>query len=145
MSHKVTYTGSSGKALLVVQEKFKIFNVGQAFVVSIWLGTRLQELPCFYIWQGHLYQWFGNSLRHSVLDKHLGHPFGLEPDCESCHISTSCKVTSSCSSGKLQTFNVGLAFGASISTGIWGIHLAGNKIVRVAMFLCQSRSPLLVV
>ena len=36
---------------------------------------------------------------------------------------------------KLNTFNVGQAFGASIWLGIWGIHVAGNQIARVAMFL----------
>ena len=36
---------------------------------------------------------------------------------------------------KLKTFNVGQAFGASIWLGIWGIHVAGNQIARVAMFL----------
>ena len=45
---------------------------------------------------------------------------------------------------KLNTFNVGQAFGASIWPGIWGIHLAVNQIVRVVMFLCHTRSPLLV-
>ena len=35
-----------------------------------------------------------------MLDKHLGHPFGWEPDSESCHVSMSCKVTSTDSSGK---------------------------------------------
>ena len=40
---------------------------------------------------------------------------------------------------------MGQAFGTSISPGIWGIHLAGNQIVRVAIFLHHKRSPLLVV
>ena len=39
---------------------------------------------------------------------------------------------------KLQTFNVGQAFGTSILPGIWGIHLAGNQTVGVAMFLCHT-------
>ena len=63
------------------------------------------------------------------------------------------KVTSTCSSGKalligqekVKTFNVGQAFGKFISPGVWGIPLAGNKIVRVAMFMHHARSPLLVV
>ena len=63
-SLKVTSTDSSGKPLLVVQEKCKTFNVGLAFGASIlqgsgasiWPETKLQELPCFYIMQGHLYQ-----------------------------------------------------------------------------------------
>ena len=38
----------------------------------------------------------------------------------------------------LRHFNVGQAFGASISLEIWGIHLARNQIVRVAMFLCYA-------
>ena len=42
----------------------------------------------------------------------------------------------------LKTFNAGQAFGASIWLEIWGIHVAGNRIVRVAMFLCHARSPL---
>ena len=46
---------------------------------------------------------------------------------------------------KLKTFNVGQAFGTSLSPGIWGTHLAGNQIARVAMFLCHVRSPLPVV
>ena len=60
--------------LLVVQEKLKTVNVGQAFGASILLG---------------------------ILDIHLawGHPFGQEPDCES-HISTPCKVISTSSLGK---------------------------------------------
>ena len=77
----------------------------------------------------------------------------MEPDCESCHVSTSYKVTStsssgkafSSSSGKLKIYNVGQAFGASISLRIWGIHLAENQTVRYVMFLHHARSPLLVV
>ena len=32
-----------------------------------------------------------------------GHPIGWEPDCESCHVSLSCQVTSTGSSGKAST------------------------------------------
>ena len=39
---------------------------------------------------------------------------------------------------KLKTLNIGQPFGASVSPGIWGIHLAGNQIARVAMFLCHA-------
>ena len=96
-----------------------------------------------------------------MLDKHLGHPFrqewghpfSWEPDCKSCHVSTSYKVTYTSSSGKaftsssgkLKIFNVGQPFGASISLGIWGIHLAENQIVRYVMFLHHARLPLPVV
>ena len=113
------------------------------------LGTRLPELLSFY-----------------VTSMSKGSGSGREPDCEDCHVSTSHKVTSTCSSGKvsiistcssgkastrqyfkksLRHFNVGQVFGASISLVIWGIHLAGNQIMKVAMFLHHTRSSLLVV
>ena len=61
--------------LLVVQEKLKTFNVGQTFGTSILLT----------LWDIHLAR---------------GHPSGWEPDCKSCHVSMSCKVTSTSSLGK---------------------------------------------
>ena len=92
--------------------------------------------------------------------ENLGHPFGWD---KSCHVSTSCNSTRGHPFGgnqiarvamflcharshllvvqeKLKTFNVGQAFWASISLGIWGIHLAGNQIARVAMFLTSCNS-----
>ena len=57
------------KPLPVVQEKLKTFNVAQAFGTSILSG----------LWGIHLAR---------------GCPFGWEPDYKSCHVSMSCKVTS---------------------------------------------------
>ena len=79
--------------LLVLQEKLKTFNIGQAFVASISLG----------IWGIHLARW---------------HPFGLEPDCKSCHVITLCKVTSTSSLGK--------AWDNQCWRSIWGIHFTEN-------------------
>ena len=73
----------------------------------IWLGTRLLELPCFYV------------------------------TCTGSSGKTLLVVQEMC-----KTFSVVQAFGASILPRIWGIHLTGNHIARVAMFLCHARSPL---
>ena len=113
---------------------------------------------------GHPFHWelvihlAGNQIaRGAMFPQHAipqgRHPFGLEPDWESCHVSTSYKVTSTSSSGKaftsssgkLKIYNVGQAFGSSISLGIWDIHLAGNQTVRYVMFLHHARFPLLIV
>ena len=103
-----------------------------------------------------------------MLDKHLGHPFHQE--FWGIHLQGGIHLARNqivrvamflhharsplpIVQEKLQTFNVGQAFGASISPEIWGIHWPGNQIVRVAMilhhaipqgvdmFLYHARSP----
>ena len=156
------------------------------------VGTRLQGLLCFYVMQGHLYWYFRKSLRHSILDKHLWHPFHWEFGAFIwsggihlawnqivrvamflhhaipqggihlarsqivrvamflCHTQSPLPVVHEkpllvlqekpllVLQEKLMTFNVGQAFGASITPGIWAVHLARNQIARVAMFPCHT-------
>ena len=127
MSHKVTSTVSSGKALLVVQEKFKTFNVGQAFWASILPRIRAIHLAGDHIGRVAMFLWHtipqggihlaGNKVaRVATFLHHARSPLPVVQE-------------------KLHTFNVGQAFGVSISPGIWSIHLAGNQILRLAMFL----------
>ena len=93
------------------------------------VGTRLQGLPCFYVMQGHLYWYLRKSLRHSMLEKHLGNPFcwefGTSIWPRGIHLARKQIVrvaiflhhaTSPLPAVKarLQTCNVGQVFGASI-------------------------------
>ena len=128
------------KCLIVVQENCKKFNVRQTIGASIWPGgihlavnqiLRVTMSLCHTRSPLHAVQ---KTLRHLMLDKHLKHPRGWEPDCESCHVSMSCKVTLPVVQEKplyvveekLKKFKFGQAFGTSIWLGILGIHLAGN-------------------
>ena len=112
--------------LLVVQEKLKTFNVVQTFGASISLR----------IWGIHL---AGNQVVTVAMFLHNARSPLLVV--QEMLRTLPLPVFQE----KLKTFNVVQTFGASISLRIWGIHLAGNQVVTVAMFLHNARSPLLVV
>ena len=122
---------------MVVQEKFKTFNVGQAFEASILPGiwgillagnhiARVDMFLCHAIPQGGIHLAGNQVARVAMFLHHARSPILVAQE-------------------KLKTFNVGQAFVASSLLGIWGIHLVGNQIVTVAKFLHNARSPLPVV
>ena len=112
--------------LLVVQEKLKTLNVGQAFWASILPG----------IWGIHLMS--NQIVRVAIFWHHTRSPLPVVQE----KLKT---LPPPVVQEKLKTFNVGQAFWASILPGIWGIHLVSNQIVRVAIFWHHTRSPLPVV
>ena len=113
------------KPLLVVQEMYKAFNVGQAFGASIPMGIQGIHLAGNQIVRVAMFLHHVRSPLQVVQEKLKTLPLPV--------VQEKCK-----------TFNAGQAFGASIPMGIQGIHLPENQIARVVMFLHHARSPLLV-
>ena len=86
-----------------------------------------------------------------MFDKHLGHPFGHGASIWPGTRLQQLPYFYAMQGHHHQYFRKTLRhlmldkhFGASIWLGIWGIHIGGNQIVRGAMFLCHTRSPLTV-